>query len=135
MTSQQLPPRTPLGLVDEPEVVVRQAHLGVDAFVGASILTREEREHRLAEELAPGATPDEVRKAVQPANVVPSGSSAVDGVTVEEWKIEAFNDSDKGRDLFVRFYHFVDGRLVDTSDRRIDFRGDPEVIKGWTTAK
>ena len=56
MTSQQLPPRTPLGLVDEPEVVVRQAHLGVDAFVGASILTREEREHRLTKELAPGAT-------------------------------------------------------------------------------
>ncbi|MFA5885765.1 MAG: HD domain-containing protein [Acidimicrobiia bacterium] len=38
------------------EVVVRRAHLGADAFVGAGLLTREDREARLAEELAPGAT-------------------------------------------------------------------------------
>lgn len=38
------------------EVVVRRAHVGVDGFVGARLVRREEREARLAEELAPGAT-------------------------------------------------------------------------------
>ncbi|MEI8001491.1 MAG: HD domain-containing protein [Actinomycetes bacterium] len=38
------------------EIVVRTAHDGVEAYVGQGLLTREDREARLAEELAPGAT-------------------------------------------------------------------------------
>ena len=38
------------------DVVVRTAHQGVDAVVGGGLLRREEREARLAVELAPGAT-------------------------------------------------------------------------------
>ena len=38
------------------DLVVRTAHQGVDGFVGAGLLGREEREARLADELAPGAT-------------------------------------------------------------------------------
>jgi len=50
----------PLRIVDlgpaVTEVVVRRAHPGADAFVGAPLRTREDREARLAAELAPGAT-------------------------------------------------------------------------------
>src|SRR3954453_16436230 len=38
------------------DVVVRTAHPGVDAYVGAALLGPEEREARLVDELAPGAT-------------------------------------------------------------------------------
>jgi dGTPase len=38
------------------EVVVRTAHVGVDGFVGAALLRREDREAQLETELAPGAT-------------------------------------------------------------------------------
>jgi len=43
-------------IVVDDEVVVRTAHQGVDAYVGAGLLGREEREARLTDELAPGAT-------------------------------------------------------------------------------
>jgi dGTPase len=38
------------------EARVRRAHAGAEAYVGAALLTREEREARLADDLAPGAT-------------------------------------------------------------------------------
>jgi len=84
--------------------------------------------------LTPGESRDAVLKAVKPANAVPLGTSVVDGITVEEWKIEAFHDSDKGRDLFVRFCYFIDGRLVDASDRRLDFRSNPDLVRSWAGA-
>jgi len=51
-------PLRAVGLADggDTEVVVRRAHLGADAYVGAALLTREDREARLADEFAPGAT-------------------------------------------------------------------------------
>ncbi|MFN8037268.1 MAG: HD domain-containing protein [Acidimicrobiia bacterium] len=45
-----------LDAVDSPEVVVRQAHAGADAFVGGGVVTREEREAELDATLARGAT-------------------------------------------------------------------------------
>lgn len=84
-----------------------------------------------AGEVRPGLTRDEVLRELKPAHAVSLGASTVDGVAVEEWKIEAFHDSGKGRDLFVRFYYFIDGTLVDASDRRIDFRENRELVRSW----
>jgi dGTPase len=47
---------SPLEPLEPVEPVVRRAHTGADAYVGARLLRREDREARLADELAPGAT-------------------------------------------------------------------------------
>lgn len=88
-----------------------------------------------AGEVTPGIARDELIRAVAPAHAISLGSSVVDGVEVEEWKIEAFHDSGKGRDLFVRFYYFVNGTLVDASDRRIDYRQNRELVRSWAATK
>lgn len=85
-----------------------------------------------ADGVATGTPKAEVLKSVQPANTVKLGSAEIEGVSVEEWKVEAFHDKNKsGRDLFVRFFYFADSKLVDVSDTRVPFREKPELVKAW----
>lgn len=85
-----------------------------------------------ADGVATGTPKSEVLKKLKPANTVKLGSAEIDGVSVEEWKAEAFYDkNNSGRDLWVRFLYFVDNRLVDVSDTRVPFREKPELVKSW----
>lgn len=91
-----------------------------------------ERVRLASDGLATGTPKAQVLKSVKPANTVKLGSAEIGGVSVEEWKVEAFNDkNNKGRDLFVRFFYFADARLVDVSDTRVPFREKPELVKSW----
>lgn len=80
-----------------------------------------------------GASMKQALASYPGANEVRLGTSSVDGVTIEEWKVEAFNDSKSGRDLFVSFLYFAGEKLVDVSDTRIDYRGNPELVKRWAS--
>lgn len=84
------------------------------------------------------ATPGDPKKQVLDSfshgNKVKLGSSVIDGATIEEWKYEAFNDHKGGKDLFVTFLYFCNDRFVDSSDSRIDFRNNPELVKRWSSA-
>ena len=64
-------------------------------------------------------------------NKVKLGSSVAGGVTIEEWKVEAFHDESNRKDLFVTFLYFCDDRFVDSSDARIDFRNNPKLVEEW----
>jgi hypothetical protein len=67
-------------------------------------------------------------------NKVKLGSSELEGATIEEWKVEAFHDKDKRKDLFVTFLYFRNDRFVDSSDTRIDFRNNAAIIERWKGA-
>lgn len=64
-------------------------------------------------------------------NKVKLGSSVLDGAAIEEWKVEAFRDQKQGKDLFVTFLYFCNDRFVDSSDARIDFRNNLELVNRW----
>lgn len=81
-----------------------------------------------------GASRTQVLEAFKPANQVKLGTSVLDGAAIEEWKIEAFVDQKKGKDLFVTFLYFLDDRFVDSSDTRIDFRNNPVLVERWKGA-
>jgi hypothetical protein len=80
-----------------------------------------------------GMSKDDALDAYPKANKVRLATSSVDGVAIEEWKIEAYHDDDwnKSRDLFVSFLYFANGTLVDISDTRIDYREDTDLVKRW----
>ena len=82
-----------------------------------------------------GMTRDQALAAFPKGNKVKLGSSSIGGATVEEWKVEAYYDDDKRKDLFVTFLYFLDGKLVDSSDTRIAFRENPEIVDKWKAAK
>jgi hypothetical protein len=81
--------------------------------------------------ISPGQKKADVLAKYQGANVVRLSTAQVDGATIEEWKAEAFHDSDKGRDLSVQFLYFRNDVLVDMSDTRLNFRGDSALTKRW----
>lgn len=81
--------------------------------------------------VGPGASETEVREAFEPAHLVKLGSASIGGVSVDEWKAEAFVENDTGRDMFIAFLYFCDGKLADMSDTRIDFRSKPELVDRW----
>ena len=64
-------------------------------------------------------------------NKVKLGSSSVAGSTIEEWKVEAFNDQKNRKDMFVTFMYFLDDRFVDSSDTRIDYRNNQALVDRW----
>lgn len=82
-----------------------------------------------------GMTRDQALAAFPKGNKVKLGSASIGGSTIEEWKVEAFYDDDKRKDLFVTFLYFLDGKLVDTSDSRIAFRDHPELVEKWKGAQ
>lgn len=79
-----------------------------------------------------GAPKAQVLESLKPGNTIRLGSSEVAGGTVEEWKLEAFYDSDSGRELTVSFLYFLNDKLVDTSDKRLDFRDNPALVARWS---
>ncbi len=85
--------------------------------------------------LHPGMPRDQALAAFPKGNKVKLGSASIEGVSIEEWKVEAFYDDDKRKDLFVTFLYFLDGKLVDSSDSRIEFREHPEIVSKWKGAK
>jgi hypothetical protein len=80
-----------------------------------------------------GAPKQKVLDNYKNANKVKLGMSQIEGVSVEEWKVEAFHDTKKKRDLFVTFLYFCDDRFVDSSDTRLDFRNNTDLAKRWMT--
>lgn len=86
--------------------------------------------------LAVGTPIKESLAAFPAGNKVRLSAATMDGIAIEEWKVEAFHDggSKEGRDLFVQFLYFADGTLVDMSDERIDFRARPELAERWRPA-
>jgi hypothetical protein len=83
----------------------------------------------------PGEKKDAVLAKYKDANVVRLSSSRIGNATIEEWKAEAFHDTDKGRDLCVQFLYFRNDVLVDTSDTRLDFRNDSAITNRWAGTK
>lgn len=67
-------------------------------------------------------------------NKVKLGASELGGVSIEEWKVEAFRDEKNRKDLFVTFLYFCNGKFVDSSDTRIDFRNNPAIVSQWSGA-
>lgn len=84
--------------------------------------------------LTPGQSKKTVLDSFKTGNKVKLGSSVVEGATIEEWKYEAFHDEKNKRDLFVTFLYFCNDTLVDSSDKRIDFRNQPELVERWRAA-
>lgn len=79
-----------------------------------------------------GTAKNEALEKLGQGNKVKLGSASIDGAMIEEWKYEAFVDKEKqGRDLFVTFLYFCNDRLVDTSDTRIDFRNNAQLVERW----
>lgn len=87
---------------------------------------------RAYHDIKPGTSRDEVLSSLKSGNKVKLGASTIDGAVIEEWKYEAFHDENKRKDMFVTFLYFLDGRFVDGSDTRIDFRNNPEIVSRWT---
>ena len=56
-------------------------------------------------------------------------STSVDGTVFEEWQVEAY--SSRGDVHFRRYLYFADGTLAAFSDSRVDYRENPEVLRGW----
>lgn len=98
------------------------------AQVSASELKLARQNHAA---LSTGSSKTQVLEAFRSGNMVKLGSSELGGVTVEEWKYEAFHDESQRKDLFVTFLYFCDDRFVDTSDSRIDFRNNPSLVEEW----
>ena len=78
-----------------------------------------------------GDSTSEVREAFKPAHMIKLGSASIGGATIDEWKAEAFVENNTGRDMFIAFLYFCDGKLADMSDSRIDFRSKPELVERW----
>lgn len=86
------------------------------------------------EQVRPGQPKNSVLRAYKAGNTLKLGSSSIDGVTIEEWKAEAFRDEKSRKDLLVTFLYFVDDRFVDQSDARIDFRSNPDLVERWKSS-
>ncbi|GMV25531.1 MAG: hypothetical protein AMXMBFR58_15620 [Phycisphaerae bacterium] len=82
-------------------------------------------------QLQPGAPRQQVLDSFKAGNKVKLGTSSVGGIDVEEWKVEAYYDEKERKNLFVTFLYFVNGKLADSSDARIDFRSNPELVDRW----
>ena len=80
-----------------------------------------------------GSDRDEVLKAFESGNKVKLGSSVLGDAHLEEWKVEAFHDEDKRKDLFVTFLYFCNEKFVDSSDTRINYRDNAEIVDRWTS--
>lgn len=78
-----------------------------------------------------GAPKQKVLDSYGDANKIKLGMSQIEGIEVEEWKVEAFRDSKNNRDLFITFLYFCDNKFVDSSDARIDFRSNAEIVTRW----
>ncbi len=78
-----------------------------------------------------GMSRDQALGAFPYGNKVKLGATSAGGSSIEEWKVEAYNDEKDRKDLFVTFLYFLDGKLVDSSDSRIMFRENPEIITQW----
>lgn len=81
-----------------------------------------------------GEPKQKVLNSFKAGNKVKLGSAVLEGAVIEEWKVEAFRDEDKRKDLFVTFLYFCDDRFVDGSDTRIDFRNAPDLVGRWKAA-
>lgn len=81
-----------------------------------------------------GMSQKDVQKSLKKGNLIRLGSSAMEGASIEEYKLEAYHDDNwnKQRDLFVAFLYFADDTLVDMSNTRIDYRNKPDVVENWT---
>jgi len=70
--------------------------------------------------------------ATYPAETLTFKSSIKqDGSIIEEWRTEAVSRSNDV--YFRRYLYFVDDRLVEMSDDRIDYREDPRYLDRWLT--
>lgn len=78
-----------------------------------------------------GDPTDVVLGSFKAGNKVKLGTSMLGDASIEEWKVEAFHDAKKSKDLFVIFLYFCDDRFVDSSDTRIDFRNNPALVQRW----
>lgn len=81
-----------------------------------------------------GDPKQKVLDSFKSGNKVKLGASEIGGATIEEWKVEAFHDEKKRKDMFVTFLYFSNDRFVDSSDTRIDFRNNPEIVDRWRGA-
>jgi len=124
----------------QPRTVLRLAALALSATLFAGCASKPAAEVS-KEELAavrasyasitPGMPRQQVLDSFKAGNKIKLGSSVTGGATIEEWKVEAFRDEDKRKDLFVTFLYFCDDRFVDSSDSRIDFRTNTALVEEW----
>lgn len=83
-----------------------------------------------------GDPKQKVLDSFKSGNKVKLGASELGGATIEEWKVEAFHDEKRRKDLFVTFLYFRNDKFVDSSDTRIDFRNNAAIVDRWAgTAK
>ena len=89
---------------------------------------------RAADKLTIGMSKDDVLQSIGDASTKRLTTSRVGGISIEEYTVEAYYDDDwnKSRDLYKSFLYFADGTLVEIADRRIDYGGNPEIVKQWT---
>ena len=81
-----------------------------------------------------GDAKQKVLDSFKSGNKVKLGASELGGATIEEWKVEAFHDENKRKDMFVTFLYFRNDKFVDSSDTRIDFRNNAAIVERWAGA-
>jgi soluble cytochrome b562 len=64
-------------------------------------------------------------------NQVKLSSAEIAGVSIEEWKVEALREAKPRNDLFISHLYFANGRLVDISDSRVNFRENTALVERW----
>lgn len=87
------------------------------------------------QKLRVGMSRDEALGTFEKGNKISLSQSMMQGVSIEEWKIEAYHDDDwnKVRDQYIKFLYFANGKLVDVSNTRIDYRENPVVVDNWVS--
>lgn len=81
--------------------------------------------------LVPGTSKQKVLDSFPAGNKVKLGTAVVNGASIEEWKVEAYRDVKNGKDMFVTFLYFLNDKLVDSSDTRINFRENATLVERW----
>jgi hypothetical protein len=89
-----------------------------------------------SEKVSVGMSKTDALAAFKSGNKTKLSSTTIAGAAIEEWKVEAFYDDDwkKSRSMFVSFLYFMNDKLVDTSDKRLDYRSNPTLVNHWREA-
>jgi len=83
--------------------------------------------------LAMGTSKSDVMSTLKYGDKKQLSSTTIEGIAVEEWQVAAVHDDDFAhtRTQYIRFLYFADGKLVQVSDRRIDFASNPDLVSSW----
>lgn len=104
---------------------------GSRTYASASPITATEMDDMIARtrDLRVGMPREEALNLYPAEHLNLKSSTAVDASVFEEWQVEAYS---RNSDVYFRRYlYFADGTLAAFSDTRVEYRENPEVLRGW----